>query len=114
MNDAITDTNDVPLSYLSLQQAESADSAVFVIRVPARASTFLAAEDNPYLRVFARKTGTADAFVDLKLTPISLAPYAGVDGFGILFTADFDVKVHTNAVSNNRSEGVNVKVTFNP
>lgn len=114
MNDSISDTSDQPLTYLSLRQVEQLDSAVFVVRVPAQVSRWLAADDNDYLRVLARRSGTADAFVDLATSPIDLTPFAGIDGFGTLFTVDFDIKVHTNAVTANRREGVNLKVTFNP
>jgi hypothetical protein len=102
----ITDTSNVPISYLRFSQVESADSAVFVVRVPCVAGQALKAEDNADVRVLGRRHGTADAFVDLASNPISLTPFAGTN-------TDFDLKLHTNAVAGIVSTAIELRATFN-
>lgn len=104
---AILDTMNQPLTHVSFQQVENSDSAVLVIRVPCVTGQFLTADDVIEARVLARKNGTADTFVDLASLPIDLAPYDGTD-------ADFDVKVHTNAVTGIVPTAIGVRVTYNP
>jgi hypothetical protein len=103
----ITDTSNVPISYLRFSQAESTDSSVFVVRVPCASGQWLKAADNANVRVVGRLHGTADPFVDLADDPISLDPYAGTN-------TDFDLKLHTNAVAGLVSTSVELRATFNP
>lgn len=103
----ITDTNDVPVNYLHFSQAESLDSAVFVLRIPCVAGQWLAADANSDVSIMAREHGTADAYVDLSSSPIDLTPYAGSD-------QDFDFKVHTNAIAGLVSTAVNLRCTATP
>lgn len=102
----ITDTNDVPITYLSFTQAESTDGTVFVIRVKCLSGLKLVAQDVADVRVLARRHGTVDAFVDIATSPIALTPYAGT-------SVDFDVKLHTNAVTAFVSTAVEIRVTYN-
>jgi hypothetical protein len=89
---AITDTSDVPISYISMSLQELSDSAVFVIKVPCQAHSHLQSEVDANAVVKARLNGTSDAFVDIAASPIDLNPYAGQ-------TKLFDVKVHANDVT---------------
>ena len=103
----ITDTNDVPITYLRFAQVENSDSAVFVVRVPCASGQWLKAADDANARLLGRRHGTADAFVDLASNPISLTPYAGTN-------TDFDLKLHTNAVAGLVATAVELRATFNP
>jgi len=103
----ILDSNDVPISQISLQQAESSDSQVIIIRVPCAAGKFLTADILAEVQVLVRETGTVDAFVDIGVSPLDLAPYDGTN-------QDFDMKVHTGAVAGMVSVAAGVRVTHNP
>lgn len=107
MSAQITDFDGVPITYLSFTQVESADGAVFSIRVPCVAGQWLKAEANSDVSIFGRPHGSLGAFVDLAIAPISLDPYAGTK-------AAFDLYVHTNAVAGLVSTAVELSATFNP
>lgn len=89
---SITDINDVPITYISMSLQELTDSAVFVIKVPCLAHSHLSCPGDASAKVTARLNGTADAFVDISVSPIDLNPYADQ-------TKSFDVKVHANNVT---------------
>lgn len=101
----ITDTNDVPITYISMSLQELTDSAVFVIKVPCQAGSHLSSEVNASAVVKARLNGTSDSFVDIASTPIDLDPYAGE-------TKLFDVKVHANDITGLVHAALPVQVVF--
>lgn len=108
MSDQFTDNFNVPITYLSTQQVESADSSPIIVKVPAVALAWLSADDDAYVRVRARRNGTADPYVDLATDPIDLTPYDGT-------TAVFDLVIRTEAVADPVvSRAVQVRRTFNP
>lgn len=102
----VLDAGNQPLSYISLQQEESTDSQLILIRVPCVSGLFLTAEDVPEARMMVSVHG-AGSFQDVAISPLDLAPYDGT-------TQDFDLKVHTTAVSGVVPVAVDVRVTYNP
>lgn len=103
----VTDTNDVTLSYVSLILEEGTESAIFVVRFPARAGQFLAANDDALVEALGRKSGTSDAFVNLFTDPIDLTPYDGQ-------TVDFDIKASAGMVTFLQRVGLQIRITYNP
>lgn len=87
----ITDSTDVPLTYVSMVMDESTDAPVFVIKVPCETGRQLEAEDVVEVRALARLTGSGDPFADLADFPVDLTPHDGL-------TKSFDIKIHANAV----------------
>lgn len=102
----ILDTDDVPISQISLQQEETADSQIIVIRVPCQSGLFLTADGVSEARVLVREHGVG-SYQDIHTSPIDLAPHDGSN-------QDFDLKVHTGSVTGIVSVAVDVKVTHNP
>lgn len=100
----ITDINDIPITFLSYTIPESTDGPLFVLRIPVLVGHVLTATDNPNARVLVRRTGTADAFVDIQTSPIDL------DSF-VTDTVDFDAKIHTNAIVGLVSTAVDILVS---
>jgi hypothetical protein len=103
----ITDTNGTPLSSLPLTLVELTDSAPVVIRVPCAAGLFLASPGHESAQVLARRSGTSDAYADLSTDPLDLSPYAGT-------VVEFDLKIHTLAVSASVFAAIPLVVTANP
>jgi hypothetical protein len=103
----VTDTLGNPLTHVALVLAESTDSDVVVALVPCEAGRFLSATSDGATRVFCRRTGSGDAFVDLSVSPISLTPFDGE-------VVSFDFKVEAGAVSSIERDALQVAITFNP
>lgn len=97
----ITDTNDVPVTYLNFSLPESIDSAVFTLKVPCKAGQVLKADPNPNVSIFGRVSGVG-SYVNLNTAPIDLTPYAGTN-------QAFDLFVRTGAVSGLISTAVPVR-----
>ena len=104
---SITDTSDIPIVYISMSLVELTDSFVFVIKVPCLAQLFLASVINVSAQVLARLNGTADAFVDIAVSPIDLTAFAGE-------TKLFDMKVHANNINGLVHAALPVRLTYNP
>lgn len=102
----VLDTNDIPITSVSLQQPESTDGPVIVIRIPCLAGQFLVADDNADARVLVRETGVG-IYQDVGTTPFDLSPYDGA-------TQDFDMKTHTNSVIGIVHHAIDVEITYNP
>lgn len=102
----ILDAGNQPLTYMAMQQAESTDSQVIVIRAPCLAGQFLTADDVTEARVLVRESGVG-SYQDISTTPIDLSPYDGL-------TQDFELKVHTTSVDGIVPVAVEVRVTYNP
>lgn len=101
---AITDTNDVPVTYLNFSQQESSDSAVFTLKVPCKTGQELKADTNATVSIFGRPAGVG-SYVNLNSSPISLTPYAGTN-------QAFDLFVRTGAVSGLISTAVALRAAY--
>lgn len=104
---SITDASGNPLTQIALVIGEASESAVIVCRVPCRSGTYLTAEGQPMATVFARRTGSGQAFAALSLAPISLTDFNDQ-------TIEFDVKIVTGEVSGLESMALPVRVTHQP
>jgi hypothetical protein len=105
MSDAIADTNNVPLLFVNLRLDEGEDSVVVVARIPCAAGKVLASISDARAAVLARRTGSADAFVDIAASPISLTEFDGED-------VDFDFKVHAGTVTGLQRVALPVRVGY--
>lgn len=97
----ITDTDEVPVTYLSYSLPESSDSAVFTLLIPCLEGQVLKADTNADVSIFGRVSGVG-TYVDLAVSPISLDPYAGTQ-------QAFDLYIHTNAVTGIVSTAVGLR-----
>lgn len=102
---SITDTSDQPITYLYFLLTESSDGPVVVVRAPGGPGRYLKADDDSLLRILGRRAGSADAFVDLFSSPLSLS-WAD--------PADVEVKAHANATAGAEYKTVRVRSTHNP
>ena len=107
MSEQITDTTGQPLLYVNLRLEENTDSLVVVARVPCSAGRYLASEASDSAQVFARRTGSGAAFVDIAADPMSLTPWAGE-------TVEFDFKVQAGSVAGLARVALPVRVTYQP
>ena len=105
MSEAITDTNNQPLLYINLQLEENTDSAVVACLIPCASGKYLTASISSLAQVFARRTGSGDAFVNLATSPISLAPFAGQ-------IVSYDFRVHTLSVTGLQRVALPVRVGY--
>ncbi len=103
---AITDTNDNPLTHVSLVMNEGGEQIV-TVRVPCVAGMFLTATENAAAVVSARLTGSGDEFTDISASPISLTEFDGE-------VVEFDVRVQAGDVDGLLRVAIPVRVTFQP
>lgn len=101
----IMDTSNNPLTYLYFLLTESTDGSTVIVRAPGGPGRYLKADDDPTLRVLGRRAGTADAYVDLATSPLSLS-WAD--------PADVQIKPHANSVTALEQKAVTVRSTVNP
>lgn len=101
----ITDTSNVPLTYMYFLLTESSNGPIVVVRSPGGVGRFLKADDDVDLRILGRRAGTSDAFVDLAITPLELT-WAD--------PADVEIKAHAEAVTLIEHRAVTVRSTRNP
>ncbi len=104
----ITDSNGSPLVYINLRLDEGAQSVVIVGNVPCSAGMFLTAAADARAQVLARPSGSVDAFIDIAVASVALAPW---DGQTIAF--DFKVAALSVAAGIERV-ALPVRVTYNP
>lgn len=104
----VTDTDDNPVSAVSVVQQENTAVTQLVGRIPCVAGMFLKATDAANARVLARVADSGDPFVDIGLFPIDLTPYAGLN-------EDFEFRIEADdAASPVEYVELPVVVTFNP
>jgi len=102
----VLDAGNQPLTFINLQQAESSDSQIFVIRIPCASGQFLTADDVTEARVMVRPFGVG-SYVDVQSSPIDLTPYDGT-------IQDFEMKFHTTSVTGIVPVVIDVRVTYQP
>jgi len=100
----ITDTGLNPVTYLYFMLQESSDGQAVALLVPGGAGRFLAADDDPVVRILARRIGVG-SFQDVATTPLSLS-WAD--------PADVEVKAHANSVTGLSQSTLTVRSTRNP